>query len=183
MTAFTRRLFLTALLLACFCLLPKLVSAHDGPPFALLVDQKVGSLVVSVWTDPDVGTGTFFVIVEPPKDGGLPNDLRIQVGVQPLSGRLQEAVYPANREDVRGHIQYKALVPFDAQEMWRVRVLLQSSAGSGELAGTVEATPPGFGRWDLLIYLVPFLAVAFLWLVSVKRKHFARTGKQQKELS
>jgi hypothetical protein len=28
----------------------------------------------------------------------------------------------------------------------------------------VEVTPPGYGRWDLLIYLLPFAAVGALWL-------------------
>ena len=38
-------------------------TAHEGPPFPLFVDQKVDRYIVSVWTDPDVGTALFFVIV------------------------------------------------------------------------------------------------------------------------
>jgi hypothetical protein len=33
----------------------------------------------------------------------------------------------------------------------------------------VEATPPGYGRWDLLLYLFPFLGVGFLWLKAFLR--------------
>src|SRR5215813_14290304 len=97
-------------------------SAHEGPPFPLFVDQKAGGYVVSVWTDPDVGTALFFVILNAPEP---PADLRVQIGVQPVSGRLPEAFYPAERENVQGRIQYRSQVYFDAQELWRVRVRLE----------------------------------------------------------
>ncbi len=148
--------------------------AHEGPPFPLFVDQKVDRYVVSVWTDPDVGTALFFVIVNAPD---LPPDLHVQIGVQPTSGRLAEVFYPAERENVQGRVQYKSQVQFDAQEFWRVRVQLQSAqAGNAETVATVEATPPGYGRWDLLIYLLPFLAVGLLWAVAMIRKVKQRTG-------
>ena len=63
--------------------------AHEGPPFPLFVDQKVDRYVVSVWTDPDVGTALFFVIVNAPD---LPADLHVRIGVQPVSGRLRFAL-------------------------------------------------------------------------------------------
>jgi hypothetical protein len=154
-------LLLTAgLLLAC----PVLAFAHAGPPYPIIVDKTVGPCVLSVWSDPDVGTGTFFFILEPVPGGRLPDDVRVEVGVRPVSGRLPEAVYAAEREDQSGRVQYKALVPFDAQEFWRVRVSLRSPQGGGETTTDVEVTPPGYGRWDLLIYLLPFAAVGALWL-------------------
>lgn len=148
-------------------------SAHEGPPFPLFVDQKVNRYVVSVWTDPDVGTALFFVIV----NDQAPEDLRVQIGVQPVSGRVAEVFYPAERENVQGRVQYKSQVQFDAQELWRVRVQLRSAqSGNAETIATVEATPPGYGRWDLLIYLLPFLVVGLLWAVAVIRKVKHRTG-------
>jgi hypothetical protein len=150
-------------------------SAHEGPPFPLFVDQKVDRYVVSVWTDPDVGTALFFVIVN---DRDLPADLRVRIGVQPVSGRLAEVFYPAELENIQGRVQYKSQVQFDAQEIWRVRVQLQSAqTGNAETVATVEATPPGYGRWDLLIYLLPFLAVGFLWAMAMIRKVRQRTGE------
>jgi hypothetical protein len=149
-------------------------AAHDGPPFPIIVDQNVGPCIVSVWTDPDVGQSTFFVIVNPPKGGTIPTDLKVELGVQPASGRLAEVLYQAQREDQRDQVQYKALIFLDAQELWRVRVVLSSAQGSGEAVATVEATPPGFGRWDLLIYLTPFALVALLWLRAVTRRRSAR---------
>jgi hypothetical protein len=142
-------------------------SAHEGPPFPLFIDQKVNRYVVSVWTDPDVGTALFFVIVNTPE---LPPDLRVQIGVQPVSGRLPEAVYTAQRENLQNQVQYRADVHFDAEELWRVRVRLESAQGSAETIATVEATPPGYGRWDLLLYLAPFLVVGLLWAIAMARK-------------
>ncbi len=156
------------------CLIPAPVLAHEGPPFPLLVDQRIGPCVISVWADPDVGDGTFFIIPSGPSGESLPQDLRIQIGVQPASGRLSEVVYPAERETLRDQVQFKSVVKFDAQEMWRVRIALQSSLGSGESLLSVEATPPGYGRWDLLIYLLPFLAVGFLWCIAIIRKRRLR---------
>jgi hypothetical protein len=153
-------------------LLARTISAHEGPPFPLFVDQKLAPYVVSLWSDPDVGDALFFVIIsnEPPPD------LQVQIGVQPASGRLPEAFYNLMRESVSGQVQYRTQVHFDAEELWRVRVRLQSSAGDAETVTTVEATPPGYGRWDLLLYLFPFLAVGVLWAIAMIRKINRRTG-------
>ena len=154
------------------------VSAHEGPPYPIIVDKTLGPCVVSVWSDPDVGTGTFFFILEPAPGGRLPDDIRIDIGVRPASGRLPEAVYAAEREEQGGRVQFKALVPFDAEERWRVRVSLQSTQGGGEATTDVEVTPPGYGRWDLLIYLLPFAAVGALWLRAiVKGRSRARPSR------
>ncbi len=99
----------------------------------------------------------------------------MQIAVQPVSGRLPEAKHPAHRQALRNRVQYKAEVPFDAQERWRVRVLLQSARGSGEAATEVEVTPPGLGPFDLVLYLIPFLAVAFLWLRAALRRRQPRS--------
>jgi hypothetical protein len=151
-------------------------NAHEGPPFPLFVDQKVDRYAVSVWTDPDVGTALFFVIVNAPDPGQLPSDLRVQIGVQPESGRLSEVFYPTTRENLKGQTQYRGEVHFDAQELWRVRVRLESATGNAETVATVEATPPGYGRWDLLLYLLPFVAVGLLWAIALIRQLRSRTG-------
>ncbi|HEY4424053.1 MAG TPA: hypothetical protein VGN10_07595, partial [Pyrinomonadaceae bacterium] len=166
----------SALLLIIVLLVAPITSAHEGPPFPLFVDQKIDPYVLSLWSDPDVGDALFFVIVSAPAQ--LPPDLQVQIGVQPMSGRLPEAFYAGTRESVSGQVQYRALVHFDAEELWRVRVRLQSSQGTTETTTTVEATPPGYGRWDLLLYLSPFLAVGVLWAIAMIRKTKRRTGEK-----
>ncbi len=116
-----------------------------------------------------MGTGAFYVFVEPAPGGSVPDDLKIKLGVQPLTGRLSETFYEAQRVKSRGQVQYNAQADFDRQELWRVRLVLQSSQGSGEATTQVEVTPPGFGRWDLLLYLLPFLILAFLWVLGISR--------------
>ena len=163
-----RRLHITGLWLLLAVAFP--AAAHNGPPFPIIVDRRVGPCVISLWTHPDVGIGTFWVMVDPPPGGAVPKDLKVEVGVQPVSGRLTEKRYAARLDKMRGQVQYYVEAPFDAQELWRIHVLLDSSAGHGESTATVEVTPPGLGRWDLLWYASPFAAVGFLWFRALVRK-------------
>jgi len=143
--------------------------AHNGPPFPIIENKKVGPCIVALWTHPDVGTGAFYVFVEPAPSGTVPDDLKIKIGVQPVTGRLAERFYEAERVKSRGQVQYNAQADFDKQELWRVRLVIESSQGGGEATADVEVTPPGFGRWDLLLYLLPFMLVAFLWFLGISR--------------
>jgi hypothetical protein len=148
---------------------PTGASAHNGPPFPIVENKNIGTCKVALWTHPDVGTGAFYVFVEPATGGKIPDDLKIEIGVQPVTGRLPEKFYDAQHVKSRGPAEYNALTDFDRQELWRVRLLLQSSQCGGEATAQVEVTPPGFGRWDLLYFLLPFLLVAFLWFRGISR--------------
>ena len=151
-------------------MLPRPANAHNGPPFPIIENRRVGPCVISLWTHPDVGTGAFFVFVQPIPGGNVPKNLKVRIGVQPESRRLPEVVYAANQDDSGDQLQYKALVNFDRDEFWRVRLILESSQGGGEEYSRVEATPTGFGKWDLLFFLLPFLLIAFLWLRGMTRQ-------------
>jgi len=164
---------LVVLLLA----LPMPAGAHNGPPFPIIENKKVGPCIVALWTHPDVGTGAFYVFVEPVPGGSIPDDLKVRIGVWPVTGRLSERFYEAERVKSRGQVQYNAQADFDRQELWTVRLVLQSSQGVGEATANVEVTPPGFGRWDLLFYLLPFLVVAFLWILGVSRAKRRRKAR------
>ena len=167
------------LLLVLLLLAPMPASAHNGPPFPIIENKKVGPCIVALWTHPDVGTGAFYVFVEPVPGSTLPADLKLKIGVQPVTGRLPERFYEAERAKSHGPAQYNAQADFDRQELWRVRLVIQSAQGSGEATANVEVTPPGFGRWDLLFYLLPFLFVAFLWFRGISRAK--RRRKQLRE--
>lgn len=168
-------------LLVLLLMLPISASAHKGPPFPIIEDKKIGPCIVALWTHPDVGTGAFYVFVEPQPGSAVPDDLKIRIGVQPVTGRLAEVFYTADRVKSHGQVQYNAQAEFDRQELWRVRLVLESSQGTGEATAQVEVTPPGFGRWDLLLYLLPFLLIAFLWLRGisrVRRRRIAQMGQR-----
>src|SRR5688572_12373430 len=81
--------------------------AHEGPPYPIIVDKAAGPCMLSVWADPDVGTGTFFIILEPHEGGAIPPDIKVEIAVRPLSGRLPEARYSGEREQLRGRLQFK----------------------------------------------------------------------------
>lgn len=175
------RMLLTCLLASLFTMVcaPN-AAAHNGPPFPIITDQRVGPYIISLWTHPDLGTGTFFVMIDPLPGGTVPKDLKVQIGVQPASGRIAEAVYSAWLENLRGQVEYKTEVQFDQQENWKVRLILTSSAGSGETVSQVVPTPAGFGRWDLLLFLLPFLGVGFLWATAItKRRRLRKIRAQQ----
>jgi len=153
--------------------------AHEGPPFPILMDRLAGPYVASVWTDPDVGTGIFFVILEPPAGKSLPERTQVRIGVQPVSGRLHEVLYTAELQTNRQGTRYYTEAQFDRQEMWKVRVLLDGPDGGGELATEVEVTPDGtIGPIALVIYPLPFLAVGFLWLKAALRRRAGTTSAE-----
>jgi hypothetical protein len=147
--------------------------AHIGPPYPIMQNRKVGPFNVEVWSNPDVGTGSFYVVIDPPKGSGLtvPADMKVQVTVQPVSKRLPVAVYDTWRDKLLDHVEFKTIVPFDKEEMWHVRITFSSSSANGEADTDVPVTPTLLGRWDLLIFLLPFLGIGVLWFkaASVKR--------------
>jgi hypothetical protein len=176
------RCFVVALLIICA---GAPAWAHIGPPYPIMENRKIGNLTVSVWSNPDVGEGSFFVVIDPPKGASVPSDMKVQVVVQPVSGRLPEQRYDAWREKLRSRVEFKALVPFDKEELWRVRVLLASAEVTGETDTEVPVTPTLLGRWSLLFFLLPFLAIAALWLraVSVRRKRRERMRLKKSQAS
>ncbi len=163
----TRRLAVPALVL--WSLLPALPArAHLGPPFPILTDRRLGPYVASVWTDPDIGTGTFYVVFE---GRHPPAGTRVRIGVRPLSASRAETLHQAAPQPVRSGASYFAAIPLDRGGMWRVRVLLDGREGRGTLSAEVEATPDGtIGPIGLVVYALPFLAVGFLWLKAVVRR-------------
>jgi len=85
------------------CCLSSFASAHNGPPFPIVEDKQIGSVKIAVWTHPDIGIGTFFVLVDPLPGSPIPNDLKIDLGIQPVSNRVSEVVYPMQRENGRAN--------------------------------------------------------------------------------
>lgn len=173
------RIYLILVFLALCGTLP--AWAHIGPPYPIMQNRKIGPFSVDVWSNPDVGVGSFFVIINPPPGGSVPADMKVQVAVQPVSKRLPEATYDAWREKIRDRVEFKTTAPFDKEEMWHVRVLLSSSLGSGETDTDVPVTPTLLGRWDLLLFALPFLGIGFLWFKAVSTKRENRRRAQRRK--
>jgi len=145
-------------------------SAHIGPPFPIIENQRVGPVVIALWTHPDIGQSLFYVIVDAIPGGTIPKDLKVRIGVQPDSGRLQEAFYNAGRDETSNQVQYTTYADFDRDEFWRVHLVIESSEGNGEAFSRVEATPTVMGRFGLVFFSLPFIAVGYLWYRGMSKK-------------
>jgi hypothetical protein len=163
-----RRIATTLALLAALLIAPP-AAAHEGPPYPVLVDQKTGPYTLSLWADPDVGTGTFYAML----DGTLPETTTVRLWVQPADRRIPEVCYTAKRRPSRDGVRYVAETHFETQGWWRVRIVVQGPRGAAETETQVEVTPPGLGAFDLVLYAAPFLAVAFLWFRAAFRRRAA----------
>ncbi len=148
--------------------------AHEGPPFEIINDSSP-PYNISVWSDPDIGIGTFFVVLEPLGGGDFVEPDSVVIHVAPVSARHLEAGFHAGPQKVRYGARYYAEVPFDSGGYWNVRVQVAGANRIHEMQTEVEATPDGsIGPIGLLIYLVPFLLVGFLWLKAFLRRREAR---------
>jgi tetratricopeptide (TPR) repeat protein len=153
-------------------------SAHDGPPFSVLMDEPIPGYLVSVWADPDVGEAKFYVITEPQGSESPAVEPTVDVWVQPVSGRLPKVSYPAKRQDVHNQVLFLAEPLFDRQEPWQVGVVIHRTDGqTNELLIEVEATPPGLGPWGLVVYFFPFALFGGLWAFGLMRRWRKSSGE------
>jgi hypothetical protein len=160
--------------------------AHDGPPYALIVDAAFAGRTLTLYADPDVGVGTFYFYFEPPESASA---LPIRIGARPADGRLPEAFTAAEPAREKAPYQIIAEVPFDRRGAWSLRLLAEAPADAGdgnppgasaaswtprELRLDVDVTPPGsLGPVDILWFLSPFAAIAFLWIKAMRQRRRA----------
>ena len=143
-------------------------SAHDGPPFPVVVDQAFAGRILSIWADPDVGIGTFYVYVEP-AEAGADGLGRIELRAVPGDSRWKEASSALEPADEKAPYQLIGEIAFEARGPWTVSFTQPSSGEVLELE--IEVTPPGsFGPIDLLWFAGPFLAVGVLWVKGLQRQ-------------
>jgi len=147
------------------CNMSALAHNHHAPPARIINDEQVGPWTISVWAQRHMDTGRFFIKVRPSSGTTvptLPDDLKVEIGVQPANQSSSETFYPADRESPDA--QYEAEAPFDSEKSWQIRVRLQSSRGVNETTTYINASPPLSGQWQFLLYSLPFLSVGGLWL-------------------
>jgi hypothetical protein len=149
---------------------PRPALAHVGAPYPVLLEQPVGPYVASALADPDVGTGTFYVLVSLPDDQPIPPGTSVTLWVEPEDGHQAPAGHPAEREETRYGERFVARVPFDAEGPWQVRLVIDGPAGAGETSFTVRVTPSGIGWLASVACLIPFLILAALWMRGALRQ-------------
>lgn len=170
--------------LAAALLLASPAAAHDGPPFPVVSTVAVGPYELSVWTDPDTtddGTpgGRFWVMLRAVREGtALPPDTRAVVTIRPLDrpgGALTSRAEPVSGDPGR---QFSALV-MDHEGRFAVHVAVSGPLGEAAVDAEVDATydlrPP---RALLALYVLPFLAVGFLWLKLLVRRRRAGAARR-----
>lgn len=147
---------------------------HDGPPYPILVDEPTVAGELSVWADPDVGVGTFYVYLN---SDWKEHVTEVQLAVRPMDGHVPEATYAAKPARAGEPFQLVGEARFDARGPWTVRFLLDGPAGLSAVEQTVEVTPPGLGALGVVGFLLPFLAIAFLWGAALlKRRSSTRAS-------
>jgi hypothetical protein len=161
-------------LLSALLLVPQPAPAHIGPPFPIIENRKIGPVNAELWIHPDIGPSVVFVVVHPLPGQTIPKDLKMEVGVQPESGRLKEVLYGMWRDDTQDYVQYNTQVEFDRDEMWKVHLLVYSNGVTEHAYARVEATPTVLGSWELLLFVLPFLGIGFLWFKMAARRRQIR---------
>jgi len=154
-------------------LLSFLVSAHEGPPYPILVDQPTDFGTFSIWTDPDVGEGTFILWID--GTSAKVQEFTAEMISQSHKNRETPQTYAAQRdpslETEQSRIAFVGKIPFDHEGKWQVEFLLKGGGSQYAQTIDVDVTPPGPTQAEFFIYLVPFLVLGVLWaLHALKRK-------------
>jgi hypothetical protein len=156
-------------------LLAARAAAHDGPPYAVLVGQPCGARLIEVWTDPDIGTGRYWILLSAPEGTTLTPPDTVRIAIAPRDATTPETTWTAERLADKADLQYYVEPQFPAGGWWTTRILLRDGATESEARVDVEATPPGIGPWGFVIYLFPFVAFGLIFLkLALKRRRARR---------
>jgi hypothetical protein len=152
--------------------------AHSGPPYPAVSGQAAGAYTVSVWTDPDTTDdrspqGKFWVTLEPGK--GLQTidaATRVEVSIQARDRTVARESVQADLVK-RDPVTFYAALLMDHEGPFAVHVVVDGPAGRATVDCDVQATydlRPS--RILMILYVAPFLAVAFLWgkLLRARRR-------------
>lgn len=149
--------------------------AHSGPPYPVVSNQTVGAYRVSVWTDPDatddrMPAGQFWVVIEGIRAGTVPTGTRVHVAIRPRDRDQPFAEAVAAPVDGDVTRQFANLL-MDHEGPFDVRVVLDGPWGGATVETQVQATYDLRPPLPLIaIYVMPFLAVGFLWGARLVRR-------------
>src|SRR6185437_15425570 len=87
------------------CSISALAHDHHAPPARIITDEHVGPWTISVWAQQHMDAGMFFVKVRPTSGiiagstvTTVPDDLKVEIGIQPANDSSPETFYAASRE-------------------------------------------------------------------------------------
>jgi hypothetical protein len=163
-------LFLCALAL----LRPGEAEAHVGAPYPVLLEEGVGPYVVSAVADPDVGTGTFYILITLVGGAAPPPDTVVTLHAEPEDGHRAASQHQAERQETRYGERFVVQVPFDVKGTWQVTLSVEGSSGQGEVSFPVQVTPSGIGWLATVACLLPFVLLGGLWLRGALRQRPSR---------
>lgn len=151
---------------------PHPVAAHGGGA-PQIVNEPAGPYLVSAWTDPDpLRVGTVHITValsEPAGDGGSNNAV---AGEAVLGAAVRVVLEPqaipdtrpvgglATHENALNRLFYESDLEVPETGIWRVKLLIDGPAGSGETAFEVQVLPPTRMNWPILITAAAVVVVA-----------------------
>ena len=152
---------------------------HHGVPSRVLANQRVGPYVASIWIEPEVGDGTVYVMLDAADEKSFTPPSAVRVAIAPASGHQSEVVSDAHAEPMHGKAgaQYMTSVMFDRPERWNMRVIVEGSAGGGQLAMQVESTSnASLGPVGVILGSIPFFLVALVyWRSALARRRISPT--------
>jgi hypothetical protein len=166
---------LLATILALLIALPVPVSAHLGPAYQVLSEAAVGPYTVTVWADPDVGTGTL-LIETAIRDLPPPPGTEVIVTAWPADDPQATTETTAERQDEGSLAAYTARVAFDREGEWNVRVQFAGPAPPGQVEFPLQVTP-AYPEWFAYAgCFIPLIAICAMWIVGVRRQRQAGEG-------
>ena len=134
--------------------------AHVGAPYLVLLDEPVGTQKLSVWSDPDVGKGSFYLVVNQGTPPGA------QLWVTPKDGhRPEEGPYTTAPQEWARKPSQATFIPFDRAGDWTVRLETQGHS----ITFPVQVTPPGPSWLAWALGLGPCLLLAIFWWWGAQR--------------
>ncbi len=152
-------------------LLPQTALAHTGPPYVVVPDQRVGPYTLTVWADPDVGRGSF-IIEAMADDAPLPEATQVRLRAQPAAGGAEVRADAARQTTNDGRV-FVAELPFASEGQWQAMLTIDGPQGRIEQPFSLEVTPALESWLTSLLCLVPFAALAGLWIVGLRRQRAA----------
>ena len=174
-------------LIAALIVLSGRVIAHSGPPFPLISDRVAGPYELSIWTDPDATddrspAGQFWVTIRLADGSAVPPDTHAVITIRPVDRPGPAESAPAT--PVHGDVsrQFAALV-MNHEGPFSVEARISGARGLAVVDAKVDATYDSRpARWLLALYVMPFLAVGFLWIKLLISRRVQRQGRSNPHL-